>query len=571
MGPGSDDDVWGPLIDPLGHGGVGPNGAGAGQPVPASATRPEPAWAPEYLDRIGAHVTCHTAEAEVAATLCAPPAHRAEADPFEHYVPPALLPLDDVSLGLADELEGTGWIEAGAPNPLGAYMGDGPEEDGVGAVTRGRVRFSSLDLMGGPQRAELTRVERGRIAVRSTWARRVFALGVAVCLVFAVVGLVGSYGTEQAPVGAGGRPTEGSAVLLIQKDGAALTAVTLLVSQPGGGRVIFVPTGVGSQVPGVGAATIAAASADPGITAAAVADTLGVRIGHWIQTDSFGLEQLFGAFGSLQVDSSADRVAVRSAVRPGPGVDPELLSRASTVHAGPNDLSGRDTVAYLNAVNSDGELSRLARQADVWKAFFGRLHEEPSRATALLGANRLMTSDDDQMRQIGAVFAALAGADSVDYGVLPVLATARSADGTEAFRLDAANLARTVAALPADVVVVGPRPRLGITVGKGVGAATVAGFAGRVVPSDFDLVLSSTSEAAYDETLIVYSREAQRPVAEALRNRIGMGRVVKDLRDQDVVDVSVTLGDDAERAHLVPTTEQQPAAGIDDITDTGSN
>lgn len=572
MASPSGDDVWGPLIHASGR-----EGAWHGSAEPDATPAPGTAgvtWTPEYLDRGWSQTPSASAAAEVAATLCATPepVRQGDHDPFEHYVPPALLPLDDVSLGLADDLVGTGWIEAGVPNPLGAYMGTGPDDGCTDTRTlaRGRSEFARLDLMGGPQRVELTRMERNRMAVRATWARRAFALGIAVCLVAAIVGLVGSHATQSAPAAAGARPAEGTAVLLIQKDGPALTAVTLLVSQPGGGRVLFIPTGAGVQVPGVGAATIGAANADPGITAATVADALGVRISHWVQTDSFGLEQLFGTFGSLDVEVPADLVAVRSAVRAGPGVDPELVSRASSVHAGRNDLSARDAVAYLNAVTADGELARLARQAGVWKAFLGRLHDDPSRATALLGANRLVTSDDDQMRQVGGVLAALAGADSVDFGVLPVLATARAADGTETFRLDGANLARTVATLPTDVVVDGPRPRLGLTVGKGVGAASLAGVVRSTVPSDFDLVLSSPSDAAYDGTLIVYTREAMRPAAEALRERIGVGRVVKDPRDQDVVDVSVTLGSDAERAHSAPATEQQPAAGIDDIPDTGS-
>lgn len=191
------------------------------------------------------------------------------------------------------------------------------------------------------------------------------------------------------------------------------------------------------------------------------------------------------------------------------------------------------------------------------------------RAAALLGANRLMTSDDTEMREVGAVLGGLAGASAVEFGVLPVVATARAADGTEAFRPDTAGVARTVASLPTDVVVEGQKPRLGLTVSKGVGAGTIAGVVRSVVPTESDLVLSSATDAVYDETLIVYYREAQRPAAEALRNRLGIGRVVKDLRDQDVVDVSVTLGSDAERAHSASATEQQPAAGIDDITNAG--
>lgn len=552
------DDVWGPLIAP-------------GDDTRSGAVAVARSWSPEYLDRTVEESAGHaTVEGVLGAAPAwgAAPAHTA--DPFEHYVPPALLPLDDVSLGLADELEGTGWIEAGGANPLGGYMAADPfEVEQSRTLARGRAAFAGLDLMGGPQRVQLTRVERNRLGARLTWARRLFAFGVLICMVGVVIGAIRSHATAAPPAVADARPAEGSATLLIQKDGAALTAVTLLVSQPGGGRVILVPTGVSAVVPGVGPATLAAATADPAITTATVADTLGVRIDHWIQTDSFGLEQLFGTYGTLPVEAPTDVVAVRSAVRPGAGVDTELSSRSVSVHAGHNDLDAHDSVAYMNAMTADGELARLARQADVWKAFLGRLRDEPQRAAALLGANRLMTSDDTEMREVGAVLGGLAGASAVEFGVLPVVATARAADGTEAFRPDTAGVARTVASLPTDVVVEGQKPRLGLTVSKGVGAGTIAGVVRSVVPTESDLVLSSATDAAYDETLIVYYREAQRPAAEALRNRLGIGRVVKDLRDQDVVDVSVTLGSDAERAHSASATEQQPAAGIDDITNAG--
>lgn len=562
----SREDVWGPLLD-AGH------GSGGVGPMPWTGQAPQApggGWSPEYLDRSGPG---HLASEEVAAAVYAPvvaPDPQPSRDPFANYVPPALLPLDDVSLGLADDLEGTGWIEAGAPNPLGSYMHDGPEEIGAAVLARSRAEFAHLDLMGGPQRQELTRVERHRRALQLARARRAFALGIVICLVAAIVGALRSRAAPEPTVPADARPGEGSAVLLVQKDGGTLTSLTLLVSWAGGGRMVFVPTGVGAQVPGTGPAALSAASSDPATTAVTVANLLGVRIDHWLETDSFGLEQLFGTYGSLDVVAPADLVAVRSAVHPGPDVDPELVTRTASARAGHNELDARQSVAYMNAVTADGELVRLARQADVWKAFLARLHDEPSRATALLGANRLMRSDDTEMREVGAVLGSMAGASSVDFGVLPVLATARGTDGTESFRLDTANVARSVAALPSAIVVARQRPRLGVIVGKGLGAPAVAAVVGSTVPSEFDLVLSSSADAAYDETLIVYYREAQRPAADAFRNRIGFGRVVKDLRDQDVVDVSVTLGSDAELAHPVPATEQPPAAGIDDTTDPGS-
>lgn len=558
MAHASRDDVWGPLVGSPPRTDTSSDRHQASGPVrrqfvmPGEAARAEvaatatvvPAWAPEYIDRTTADV--------------APPA-----DPFQHYVPPALLPLDDVSLGIADDLEGTGWIEAGGRNPLGEYMHSGPGVVGSRELAHHRAAFAGLDVMAGPQKVELTRVERNRLTVRLNRARRVFVLGVIVCLAAAVVGLVRSRPAPVAATEAGLRPAQGSATLLIQKDGAALTSVTLLITQPGGGRVVFVPTGVAAEVPGVGKATLAASAADPAIVAATVADMLGVRVEHWIETDSAGLEQLFGAFGTLDVQVPVDLVAVRSAVRPGPGVDPALTARSFALRAGRNELGAGESVAYLNALTADGELARLARQADVWKAFLARLHDEPTRATALLGANRLLSSDDLDMRHAGAVIGGLAGADHVDFSVLPVTATARAEDGAETFRLDQATVDRTVATFPSDLVVPAARPRLGVTVGKGVSPPALAGVLVGTVPGDYDLVLSSTADAAYDETLIVYYRESQRGAAEAFRERIGFGRVLKDPRDQDLMDVMVTLGADAERNQPTPATEQEPAAGID--------
>lgn len=560
MGPADPEDVWGPLVGPGSRAGTAPEpgsdprrapvrrqfltGGGTAQAEVAATATAAPAWAPEYIDRQAA-----------AATVAE--------DPFQHYVPPALLPLDDVSLGIAENLEGTGWIEAGAQNPLGGYMDTGPLGIGSRELAHHRAAFAGLDLMAGPQKAEMSRVERNRIAVRLNRARRAFVLGVIVCLVAAVVGLVRSRGGAVAATEAAPRPAEGSATLLIQKDGSALTSVTLLVNQPGGGRVVFVPTGVGTEVPGVGKATLAAAAADPAIVVVTVANMLGIRIDNWIATDSTGLEQLFGAFGTLDVEVPVDLVAVRSAVRPGPDVDPTLTSRSFALHAGRNELAADASVAYLNAITADGELARLARQADVWKAFLARLHDEPTRATALLGANRLFSSDDPDMREAGAAVAGLAGAANVEFSVLPVTATARAEDGIETFKLDRATVDRTVATFPSGLVVPKARPRLGVAVGKGVSPHALARVLAGTVPAEYDLVLSSTSETAYDETLIVYNRESQRGAAEAFRERIGFGRVLKDPRDQDVMDVMVTLGADAEGGQAAPATEQEPAAGIE--------
>jgi len=519
----------------------------------------------------------HDGSADIAGTpeewLAAP--ESPEGDPFAQWVAPSLLPLDDVSLGRADRLEGTGWHEAA--NPLGSYMTSGPLGVPSAQLARGRREFRRLEIMGGPAHQELTRSERLSLVRRQRWASVSFWIAAVLCLVLAIVTFAidaaDSAPSPKAGTEAAGRTTDGRTTLLLQRDGDALTSITLFVSSPGADKVLMIPTGVHAEVPGVGSSTLSAAGADPELAATVVSNLLGLRVDHWILTDSFGLQQLFGQIGGLSVDIPSDLVALRSAVHAGAGVDQGLLTRSFNFPAGTVQLDPEQAVAYLNAVTKDGDLARLARHADLWKAFFASIRSDPERIKTLLAANRLLASDDTAMVDVAAPLTDMAAADSVRFTVLPVIATARGGDGSEEFRVDEATARLVYAELPENVATQAKnRARIGVTSGAGVTATTLGRLLRPVVPSADRVVLSSVADTAYDETLIVYYKDSQRQAADALRTSLGFGRVVWDPRDQDVVDLTLIVGADAARAPgaQAPPTPEQPAATDQPLDNTGS-
>jgi hypothetical protein len=480
-------------------------------------------------------------------------------DPFAEYVPPMLLPLDDVSLGLATTLEGTGWIEAGQPhqarvpaprpgtdplgrsrfrasppaaaspsaaaNPLAAYMRSGPPDATVDAR-----HPRPGEMIAVPTRA----VSRRELAVRRARMRRataVFVVAALLCVAGVFVTIPRSRTDRATPVPA--RPTDGTTVLLLQTGTgcgfaaytpqSCLTAATLFVTRPGGGSVLFIPPGLRAEIPGRGPGPITDVT-DPAVAALTISNSLGVRIDYWLH----GGDDLVGSlFGRLGVPARLD-------------VPESVEDGAWSVAPGVQEFDPADVTAYLRAPAEGGELDRLARHADVWKAFFAAVGDQPDRAGDVLAVSQVRSAGAGDVDAAALALSGLAAsAHGLEYGVVPVTSSGPDDHGRETFRVDATGLDRVTATLPERVVLAASRPRLEIRAADPASAQD-ATFA--LVPSLGRLTLSTPISTAPAESVVVYYSDAVRRVAEDIAVRLATDRVVRDRSDQVVVDITVVVG-----------------------------
>jgi len=376
-----------------------------------------------------------------------------------------------------------------------------------------------------------------RVAAR----RLVLAKGIfAIFLVFSAFGAVLSLSSDgrDNPAGeAARRFFDGSTVLLMQRDGDRIATFTLFAAHEDGGQVLVIPAGLQADIPDRGATVLGDIGTGPGAAETAaklVANRLGLRVDHWIETDSVGLDALFGRLGVLPLRVREDLIASQSAV--------SHENSPFSFLAGWRELLPRETIAYLNALTPRGELARLVRHTDVWKALFAELADDPARASLLFAANSGWQVSEGGAAGAAMVFSRLAEQfDGLRAGILGV-SLGEPRDGQETFRLDLEGLHILQSRFPVNLVFDRDRPTLELhTLPEGGG---VSFLFSRLNPQDYRLVGSAPVSPGPDQTWIVYRSEQDRSKAETLRATLGLGRLVKDPQRIASGDLTLVVGRD---------------------------
>jgi polyisoprenyl-teichoic acid--peptidoglycan teichoic acid transferase len=270
-----------------------------------------------------------------------------------------------------------------------------------------------------------------------------------------------------------------------------------------------------------------------------VENMLGVRVDRTAVIDQPLVAALVDRMGGIEV-------AVRQTL-----YEPDNQGRLVPIFVeGRQKLDGRKVVRYLAYQGpQETELSRLARQQQVWDAIFDRhaggKSVELSRLVATLG-QRL--DGDGTAAELGGFLASFAALEpgSRTYDVLPVSAAGSGDD--QAFRLDEESATEQAKRFMSPFLSWkgAERPRLQLLNGNGVPESGIA-IALKLVPVGFHLVdTGNTRSFDHERTrIVVYADDAASlQLAEQVRKLLGKGEVEVAKRPQTGIDITVVVGKD---------------------------
>lgn len=304
---------------------------------------------------------------------------------------------------------------------------------------------------------------------------------------------------------------------------------------------LFVPTNALTEIPGFGFDALGKAFAlgRARLQAVTVANVLGVRIDHTLVVGDSVMSALIDGAGGIEVT-----VAQRLLAPEGPD---RLVPK---FEAGRQRLNGAQAVEYLAYRGpSEDELARFVRAQQVWEALYTRFSAERSTELArIVSGSGTGLVTDAPPADVGAFLAAFAaaGRDARAYRTLPVEAVG-SAGPEDAYRIQTDQVQELVGRFLAP-----SKPPAGTGVGASVqvlngnGAPEIGlGVAEVLVPAGFRIVdTGNASSFDFKQTRIIVYREADLPLAERVRELLGLGTVEIGLTAQTIVDVTVVVGDD---------------------------
>lgn len=358
------------------------------------------------------------------------------------------------------------------------------------------------------------------------------------------LGRRGSGSEDSAPVA----PATGAAttilMLTVRSDDLSRQADTMALFSIGGGvspYVLLIPAGTLTDIPGYGfdMAGRALSFGRVPLAEVTVENMLGVRVDHTTVVEQPSIAGLVDRMGGIEVN-------VRETLYEADG-----QGRLVPIFAqGMQKMNGKSVVRYLAFLGSqETELSRLARQQQIWEGIFrgyaGERSDGLAKLVATLGDRVDGTGTAAQLGRHLAAFAALdAGARTFD--VVPVSGAGTGEE--QAFRIDdeatAAQVERFLNAALAWKT--GPRPRLQLLNGNGLPESGIA-IALKLVPAGFHLVDTGNTRS-FDHTrtkILVYSQDAaSMQVAQRVRSLLGRGEIEIANRPQTGIDITVVIGKD---------------------------
>lgn len=340
-------------------------------------------------------------------------------------------------------------------------------------------------------------------------------------------------------------PTQTMLVLTVRAGDLSGQADTLALFSIGGGTtpyVLMIPSATLTEIPGYGFDIVGRALSFGRVplAEAAVENMLGVRVDRSVVFDDAVLASLVDRIGGIDVSVAQDLFS--------PDAQGRLVPAFS---AGQHHFDGKMAVAYLTYQGAqETELSRLARQQQIWEALLTRYGPaSASRIGSAVTAAGDALDGDATPTQAGDVFAAFAsiapgGRTYDDVSVQPV-----GGGDNEAFKVSDDDVATQVSRFLATERLwsgSGSRPRLQLLNGNGAPDGGIAA-AKKLIPAGFYLVDNGNAKRFdYSQTqIVVYGSDPQTlAVAQQIRTLLGVGTVVVSATPQTSVDVTVVVGRD---------------------------
>ena len=379
-----------------------------------------------------------------------------------------------------------------------------------------------------PPTPDGTRAQKRREMRRQRRRRGFLALVVVVALVAGAALLLRDDGTGAGrDAGSVDAPTATEVkvppVLLAERapDGSASWLTEVVPAPDGtGGSLLLIPNGTMAEVPSLGLEPVAAALAagGPERLLTATENLIGAPLGTVDVLDAGGLAQLLAPVGPLVVDIP-ERVE-----------DVFPSGRVAVLYeAGRNRIEPTEVSRLLSATGNSTALARLARHQAFWEAWLTRIKQQPKLAPdgALGKALRAIASGRWSIR------------------VVPVKSAGTLGSGQQIYQLDRKALPavlRTV--FPGAARDVADRPRVRVL--NGTGELELAQrVSEKLVPAGIEVTLTGNANPlGQRQTQVIYYDARKRAMAEKVRAALGVGILVHNRNETDVVDVTVIVGKD---------------------------
>ena len=376
----------------------------------------------------------------------------------------------------------------------------------------------------------------------STIAAGAALLLVSVPIVYMAIGLVrgdgdesSGSGTEQAEeVIEPGAASSRSLVVLTDVEGDVVGVTVLAVAASGdGGTIVHVPPGTMVEVPSLGLASLAAAAddGDTELLRSSLENLLGVTFDSSVTLSPRAVQELVEPAGALTVEVDE------------PVEEQSTSGRITVVFpAGPQPLQPIEIPRFLSAIGSDSQLQRLVRHQAFWTAYLSVVGGSPETVGP---------SPDIVGGGVAGAVAALSRGD-VRHQVLPVEAVSGTSGAEELYRVQDEELVAMVRRLFPDATPsTASGERIRVQVLNGVGTPGLAQrVAPLLVPAGAQVTLSDNADRFdYAVTQVVYYDDDRLADAQAVRDALGVGELVKSLAGLEVVDVTVVVGADFLEEH----------------------
>lgn len=307
-------------------------------------------------------------------------------------------------------------------------------------------------------------------------------------------------------------------LLLVHLSEGRMSSAALLTLNAGdaGGAVVLVPpsTRTGDAPDAYTLATTAAFLADPSDVVGAAQPMLGLGIGEVATIDDARWAELVEPVAPLAIDNPDELPAFP---------------------AGPILLEADQVAAWLNPqTEGEDDLVRLFRHQLLWEAWVAAVAASPD-AAAVPGELDV---------GLGRFVRGLASGP-ITVTTMPV-AQSDGPDGTPRLLPDRTAIDDLVNAVVPFPTAARPGQRIRVRLLDGTGDADhVVRVAPLVVPAGSQIVVAGNADRFdHDRTEIRFHAPDGRASAERLRDALGTGEVVDDVRPVDAFDVTIVLGDD---------------------------
>ena len=311
--------------------------------------------------------------------------------------------------------------------------------------------------------------------------------------------------------------------LLVQTDGAGDSVGFTMISlhESGDAVVLFAPSTLMVEVPGIGLDTLSEATRIGGIelSSLAVENLLTIGFDHIVELTPADVTELVRSFDPLLVDNPRrlDQATDRDRI--------EVLYPAGALLLEASDAS--DYLARRGVAET--ELQRLVRHQEFWVSLL------EARSAVVADERSFGTDFDDFLDELAA------RRTEVEYRILDVDLV--GGEG-ELYSVDRASLEDSIVRLDPSRATGSARTRVQLL--NGVGRPGLSAPIARLINPVFASVELVDNAARFDHrvTQVVYYHDEQREAAVAIRDALGVGEVVKQLEPIDVVDITIVVGSD---------------------------